>query len=95
MRRPSRAACFILLFSAMAAGQQAGPEKENTSSGKSEPISGKQLYSSYCALCHGAEAKGSGPFFTTTQGVASRPHPVGKKQSWGLSDDARKGIDRW
>jgi mono/diheme cytochrome c family protein len=25
-------------------------------------ISGKQLYSSYCALCHGPEGKGGGPF---------------------------------
>jgi mono/diheme cytochrome c family protein len=25
------------------------------------PISGKQLYQSYCGSCHGADAKGSGP----------------------------------
>jgi mono/diheme cytochrome c family protein len=27
-----------------------------------EPVSGKQLYNSYCALCHGSDAKGGGPF---------------------------------
>lgn len=62
MRRTIRGACVILLFCAMAVGQQAGNEKKNASPGKSETISGKQLYSSYCALCHGTEAKGSGPF---------------------------------
>ena len=27
-----------------------------------EPVSGKQLFSSYCALCHGPDGKGGGPF---------------------------------
>jgi mono/diheme cytochrome c family protein len=29
-----------------------------------DPVSGKQLYGSYCALCHGPEGKGGGPFST-------------------------------
>lgn len=29
-----------------------------------EPVSGKQLYSSYCALCHASDGKGGGPFAT-------------------------------
>jgi mono/diheme cytochrome c family protein len=29
---------------------------------KREPISGKQLYASYCAVCHGVDARGGGPF---------------------------------
>ncbi len=62
MRPTIRGVLVILLFSALAAGQQAGTEKKTTPPGKSEPISGKQLYSSYCALCHGMEAKGGGPF---------------------------------
>ena len=28
----------------------------------SEPLTGEQIYSTYCALCHGADGKGGGPF---------------------------------
>jgi mono/diheme cytochrome c family protein len=46
----------IVVWAASAAAQ---------SDGKGAPageISGKQLYSSYCALCHGADGRGGGPF---------------------------------
>ncbi len=52
---------MILLFGALAPGQQASTPK-NASPEKTPPLSGKQLFASYCALCHGADAKGGGPF---------------------------------
>lgn len=50
----------ILLTAIVAFGQQSTPDKMTQS--KPEPISGKQLYVSYCSMCHGADAKGGGPF---------------------------------
>ncbi len=61
MRRTLTGVLVILLFSAVVAGQQ-DSTKKNATSGRSGPLSGKQLYSSYCAMCHGADAKGGGPF---------------------------------
>lgn len=36
--------------------------QSDNSSATGDPGSGKQLYGSYCALCHGPEGKGGGPF---------------------------------
>jgi len=44
----------IVVLAASAAAQKGAPAEES--------LSGKQLYSSYCALCHGADGKGGGPF---------------------------------
>lgn len=52
----------ILLLGALAVGQESTAETKTPS--KSEPMSGKQLYTSYCSMCHGADAKGGGPFST-------------------------------
>jgi len=62
MRQTVKGVWLILLLSALAAGQQTGSESKSASPPQSEPISGKQLYVSYCAMCHGTEAKGGGPF---------------------------------
>jgi len=50
-----------VLFGAVAAGQ---PDQPGTKAEISAPhaMSGKQLYISYCGMCHGSDAKGGGPF---------------------------------
>ena len=53
---------LTLLLGISAAGQQPGSEAKTTNSPNNEPVSGKQLYASYCAMCHGADATGGGPF---------------------------------
>ena len=61
MRQTLKDVLVILVFSALAVGQQTGAETK-TAPAKNEPISGKQLYVSSCAMCHGTDAKGGGPF---------------------------------
>ena len=62
MRQTVTAVLSILLLSALAVGQQSGAETKTATPSKSELVSGKQLYVSYCAMCHGTDAKGGGPF---------------------------------
>ena len=62
MRPTAKGVLVILVLSALAMGQQSGAETTTAAAAKNEPISGKQLYVSYCAMCHGTDAKGGGPF---------------------------------
>jgi len=57
-----------LLLTAMAATVAAGMAYADQTSGKvtipvtkTSPTSGKQMYSNYCAPCHGVDARGRGP----------------------------------
>ncbi len=60
MGRILSCAVTIALLCTLAAAQS----ETKTETANAAPISGKQLYVSYCALCHGAEGKGGGPFST-------------------------------
>jgi mono/diheme cytochrome c family protein len=62
MLRTPRTVLMILLLSVLAIGQQASTAQKSASPEKTPSLSGKQLFASYCALCHGADAKGGGPF---------------------------------
>jgi len=58
-------AAVVAILSALALGQAA--PAESTPALKHVPItnapsnSGKQMFNSYCAVCHGTDAKGNGP----------------------------------
>ncbi|MGB2606137.1 MAG: cytochrome c [Candidatus Sulfotelmatobacter sp.] len=43
------------------AGQQATPTVKHTTAPATSPASGKDMFMSYCASCHGKDAKGDGP----------------------------------
>jgi mono/diheme cytochrome c family protein len=61
MLRNLRTQWLFLLLGAIAFAQQATPPR-TASPEKNQSMSGKQLFTSYCALCHGTDAKGGGPF---------------------------------
>ena len=44
-----------------AAAQQGKPELKKTPVTYTSPVSGAEMYRSYCAACHGKDAKGQGP----------------------------------
>ncbi|HEV2467609.1 MAG TPA: c-type cytochrome [Candidatus Sulfotelmatobacter sp.] len=58
-------AAILVMISAFAAGQNAPAQSSTTV--KHVPItstpsnSGKAMFNNYCAVCHGADAKGNGP----------------------------------
>jgi mono/diheme cytochrome c family protein len=41
--------------------QQATPKVKNVPVQQTSAASGKQMYTTYCAACHGADARGNGP----------------------------------
>jgi mono/diheme cytochrome c family protein len=60
-----RVAAVLAIISAVSAAQQ--PSPQNAASVKHVPIthtpsnSGKEMFKSYCAVCHGTDGKGNGP----------------------------------
>ena len=42
-------------------GAQSKPTIKNVSLTQTSPASGKEMFATYCAVCHGADGKGGGP----------------------------------
>ncbi len=55
----------LILFTCAAAGQDQTQEQnkviKHTTVKSTSPASGKEMYLSYCAVCHGEDGKGNGP----------------------------------
>jgi mono/diheme cytochrome c family protein len=56
--------CLIAMMLAgtvISAAQEAKPSVKHTTAAATSPASGKEMFMSYCASCHGKNAKGDGP----------------------------------
>ena len=54
-------ACSLLAAGLWAEGQDHKPAVKHVPIARISPASGQQMYRSYCASCHGTDAKGTGP----------------------------------
>ena len=54
-------AALVLTGAFTLTGQEATPTVKHTTAPATSPASGKEMFMSYCASCHGKDAKGDGP----------------------------------
>jgi len=52
---------FTLAIAQQPAPTQSAPVVKHVPISKASPNSGKEMFNSYCAVCHGTDGKGSGP----------------------------------
>jgi len=55
---------IVLLFTTVTIGVTQGQQEKKTSKASGEPkspMSGEEMFKSYCAACHGKDARGGGP----------------------------------
>jgi len=62
VRRITEVLMIVAAFT-LASGAQEQPEKtiQHVPMKRTSPASGKEMFTNYCAVCHGAEGKGNGP----------------------------------
>jgi mono/diheme cytochrome c family protein len=52
---------MIMALTSISVGQDAKSTVKHTTAAATSPASGKEMFMSYCASCHGKNAKGDGP----------------------------------
>ena len=52
---------MALITASISAAQEATPTVKHATAPATSPASGKEMFMSYCASCHGKDAKGDGP----------------------------------
>ena len=66
MKKLMSAFAVLIVFTCAAAAQDQGQDQTKTTIQHvtikpTSPASGKEMYTSYCAVCHGTDGKGGGP----------------------------------
>ncbi len=61
MRRVAVAVALLVGAASLLAAQEQGKEIKHVPAKLTSPASGEQMFTSYCASCHGKDAKGNGP----------------------------------
>ena len=76
-------AVIVMLVSALAVAQQAPAQSATTVKhvpiAKTSPTSGQEMFKSYCAVCHGTDAKGDGPAASALKASPSDLTQLSKK----------------
>jgi len=65
MRYCSCVVTLVLASAMVAAAQEAKTQVKHEAAPMTSPVSGKEMFLSYCASCHGKDAKGDGPAATS------------------------------
>ncbi len=61
-RKLSSVSVVVLVLIVMMSWGRTASAAQTGVNANADSLSGKQLYTSYCALCHGSDGKGGGPF---------------------------------
>jgi mono/diheme cytochrome c family protein len=90
-------ACLTTLAFAsvtMATAQEAKTEVKHAAAPQTSPASGKEMFLSYCASCHGKDAKGDGPAATSLKSLPADLTGLAKRNGGKYPSDKVTSILR-
>jgi mono/diheme cytochrome c family protein len=89
--------CVVTLVLAgltVAAAQEAKTQVKHEAAPLTSPVSGKEMFLSYCASCHGKDAKGDGPAATSLKALPADLTGLAKRNGGKYPSDKVTSILR-
>jgi mono/diheme cytochrome c family protein len=89
--------CLVTLVSAsvtVATAQEAKTQVKHDAAPLTSPVSGKEMFMSYCASCHGKNAKGDGPAATSLKTLPADLTTLAKRNGGKYPSDKVTSILR-